>query len=143
MDLDTSRWSGEGEFTALLIERLRDVAEIAAVHVEDAPATRAEADYNFVSNELFITFHTKPRRISIRRLGFWPGSATVLDKTMDVAGLERTLTGIADIGPPDYGDDGMLQYLKTETVIQPYQTRGYKLIELVRIYEAGSPRRSS
>jgi hypothetical protein len=31
----------------------------------------------------------------------------------------------------------MLQYLKTERVIPPYQTRGYKLVELVRVYEAG------
>jgi hypothetical protein len=32
----------------------------------------------------------------------------------------------------------MIQYLRTERVIPPYQTRGYKLIELVRIYRAGS-----
>ena len=32
----------------------------------------------------------------------------------------------------------MIQYLHTQRVIPPYQTRGYKLIELVRIYEAGA-----
>jgi hypothetical protein len=30
----------------------------------------------------------------------------------------------------------MIQYLRTERIIPPYQTRGYKLVELVRIYEA-------
>ena len=42
-----------------------------------------------------------------------------------------------DVGAPDYSDDAMLQYLRTERVVPPYQTRGYKIVELVRIYEAG------
>jgi len=54
---------------------------------------------------------------------------------MTLAGLEAVLTGIPEIGAPDYSDEGMLQYLRTERVIPPYQTRGYKLVELVRIYE--------
>ena len=33
----------------------------------------------------------------------------------------------------------MLQYLRTERIVPPYQTRGYKLVELVRIYEVGTP----
>jgi hypothetical protein len=37
----------------------------------------------------------------------------------------------------------MLQYLRTERVIPPYQTRGIKLVELVRIYEAGSAQPNS
>jgi hypothetical protein len=38
----------------------------------------------------------------------------------------------------------MIQYLRTERVIPPYQTRGYKLIELIRIYRADiSSRRHS
>jgi len=36
----------------------------------------------------------------------------------------------------DYADEGMIQYLRTERVIPPYQTKGYKLIELLRIYES-------
>jgi hypothetical protein len=28
----------------------------------------------------------------------------------------------------------MLQYLRTERIVPPYQTRGYKLVEMVRIY---------
>ena len=32
----------------------------------------------------------------------------------------------------------MLQYLRAERIVPPYQTRGYKLVELVRIYEVGT-----
>jgi len=32
----------------------------------------------------------------------------------------------------------MLQYLRSERIVPPYQTRGYKLVELVRIYDAGA-----
>jgi hypothetical protein len=52
------------------------------------------------------------------------------------------LGAIPDVGEPDYGDEGMLQYLRTERIVPPYQTRGYKLVELVRVYEVGTPRRS-
>jgi hypothetical protein len=34
----------------------------------------------------------------------------------------------------------MMQYLRTERIIPPYQTRGYKLVELVRIYEITAER---
>jgi hypothetical protein len=34
----------------------------------------------------------------------------------------------------------MLQYLRTERVVPPYQTRGYKIVELVRVYEVGRAR---
>ena len=46
------------------------------------------------------------------------------------------------IGEPDYADDGLLQYLRTERIIPPYQTRGYKLVEMIRMYEVGTPSRS-
>ena len=62
---------------------------------------------------------------------------TVTDKAMTLQGLETALTSIEGVGAPDYGDEGMLQYLRAERIIPPYQTRGYKLVELVRIYEAG------
>ena len=52
------------------------------------------------------------------------------------------LTAAPEIGAPDYSDEGMLQYLRTERIIPPYQTRGYKLVELVRLYDASAPRRS-
>jgi hypothetical protein len=54
MQLDTSNWSGEGVFTHLLIERLQQIEGVALVRVEDAPASRSEADYNFMSNEIFV-----------------------------------------------------------------------------------------
>jgi hypothetical protein len=142
MELDTSRWSGEGEFTALLVERLRTLSSIAMVRVEDAPASRSDADYNFVSNELFVAFTAKTRRERFRRFGILPASRAVLEKEMTIAGLEQALTALADIGAPDYSDDGMLQYLRATRIVAPYQTRGYKLVELVRIYEIGSARRS-
>ena len=58
LEIDSSAWSGEGTFTALLIDRLRDVAGVRFVRVEDAPATRSAADYNFISNELYVGFET-------------------------------------------------------------------------------------
>ena len=138
MELDTSNWSGEGPFTELLIEHLRTLDPIALVRVEDAPASRSEADYNFISNELFVAFTTKVRRERIRRFGILPGSRAVAEKEMTVAGLEQALTSRSGIGAPDYSDEGMLQYLRTERIVPPYQTRGYKLVELVRIYEIGA-----
>ena len=45
---------------------------------------------------------------------------------------------MSDIGAPDYADAGMIQYLRTERIVPPYQTRGYKLVELVRLYEVGT-----
>jgi hypothetical protein len=141
-ELDTTAWSGEGTFTQQLLERLRDIPSVRVVRVEDAPATRSEADYNFISNELFVDFVTTERRESFKRFGVLPGQRTVTEKTMTLAGLEAVLTGMDSIGAPDYGDEGMLQYLRAERIVPPYQTRGYKLVEMVRIYELGTPRRS-
>ena len=141
-ELETSAWSGEGTFTQLLIERLRDVAGVRFVRVEDAPATRSDADYNFISNELYIGFETATRQERITRFGVLPGVRTVTDKAMTLQGLEAALAGLDGVGAPDYGDEGMLQYLRAERIIPPYQTRGYKLVEMVRLYEVGTPRRS-
>ena len=137
MDVDVSGWSGEGEFTQTVVDHLATVPGIAAVKVEDAPASRSEADYNFLSNEIFVVFGTVERREPIRRLGIIPGTRRVAEKALTLADLSSQLEAAAGIGAPDYSDDGMIQYLRTERVIPPYQTRGYKLVELVRIYEAG------
>jgi hypothetical protein len=134
MEIDTSKWSGEGAFTERLIDQLKQVAEIAVLLVEDAPASRSEADYNFISNEIFVGFATVSREEPTRRFGFLPGSRTVTEAAMTVPALEAVLTSVPDIGAPDYSDDGMLQYLRTERIVPPYQTRGYKLVELVRVY---------
>ena len=141
LELETSAWSGEGTFTQFLIDRLRDVAGVRFVRVEDAPATRSDADYNFISNELYIGFETIERREPIRRFGVLPGVRVVMEKAMTLQGLEAALTAVDGVGAPDYGDEGMLQYLRAERIIPPYQTRGYKLVEMVRIYQVGTSRR--
>jgi hypothetical protein len=141
-EIDATNWSGEGTFTQVLIDRMGQLEGIRLVRVEDAPATRSDADYNFISNELFVAFATVERRESIKRFGLLPGSRIVADKAMTLAGLAAVLGAIPDVGEPDYGDESMLQYLRTERIVPPYQTRGYKLVELVRVYEVGTPRRS-
>lgn len=140
--VDSSRWSGEGEFTQKLIDRLREVEQLAGVKVEDAPSTRSDADYNFVSNEIFVTFAEITREEPIKRFGIIPGTRHVTKRVMNLTALAKVLEDSDGIGPADYGDEGMLQYLRTQRVIQPYQTRGYKLVELVRIYEIGTPSRA-
>jgi hypothetical protein len=140
-ETDASNWSGEGAFTQLLLDRLKDVGGVRSVRVEDAPATRSDADYQFMSNELFVSFAEREREERFTRFGFVPASRIVREPLMTLAGLEEALAALPDVGAPDYADEGMLQYLRTERVVPPYQTRGYKLVELVRIYEAGTPRR--
>src|SRR4029077_1313204 len=142
MELDISKWSGEGAFTQVLVDWLAKVDGGTAGRVAGAPASRSEADYNFISNELFVAFETAVRTEPVRRLGVIPGSRKITYQKLDVAGLEALMTAAPGIGAPDYSDAGMLQYLRTERIIPPYQTRGYKLVELVRLYDAGAPRRS-
>jgi hypothetical protein len=141
MQSDQSKWSGEGAFTQILIDHLGQIAEVASIRVEDAPASRSEADYNLVSNEIFVVFATIARQEATRRFGFLPGSRTVHEKAMTISGLEAALTSVEGIGAPGYSDDGMIQYLRTERIVPHYQTRGYKLVELVRIYDASAPPR--
>jgi hypothetical protein len=142
MNVDLSGWSGEGEFTHTVLERLKGMEQIAAIKVEDAPASRSEADYNFLSNEIFLVFRTIERREPVRRLGVLPGTRVISAKAMSLADVSGLLQSTEGIGAPDYVDDGLIQYLRTERIIPPYQTRGYKLVELVRIYEAGIERYS-
>jgi hypothetical protein len=140
-ELDTSAWTGEGAFTQLVIDRLRELDAVRLVRVENAPSTRSDADYKFISNEVYVGFATVDRQERVKRFGVLPGSRTVTEKVMTLSGLEAVLAAIADVGAPDYGDQGMLQYLRAERIIPPYQTKGYKLVEMVRIYEVGTPRR--
>jgi hypothetical protein len=141
-EVDTTKWSGEGTFTQIVIDRLRELAAIRFVRVEDAPATRSEADYNFISNEIFVEFATTTRQEPVKRFGILPATRSVEEKTMTIADLEKTLAASAGIGEPDYSDEGMLQYLRAERIVPAYQTRGYKLVELLRIYEVGTPSRA-
>lgn len=142
MELDTSGWSGEGAFTQVLIDALRELQTVSFLRVEDAPATRSDADYNFISNEIFVTFALRTRLEPTRRLGFIPGTRRVEEKVMTMDSLEAALGEVDAVGAPDYADHGMLQYLRTERIVPPYQKKGYKLVELVRLYEVGTePRR--
>jgi hypothetical protein len=135
MTVDTTNWSGEGAFTQTVVDHLQRLDAVELLRVEDAPASRSEADYNFISNEIYVRFTATPLVERAKLLGVLPTSRTVLVKTMDVKKLEQTLTAIPEIGAPDYSDETMLQYLRSERIIPPYQTRGYKLVELLRIYE--------
>jgi hypothetical protein len=139
--VDTTRWSGEGTFTQQLLDQLKQLDGVTLVRVEDAPASRSEADYNFISNEIFVVFDTIATRQRFRRFGLFPAERSVTQPKLNVAGLEAALTSLPSIGAPDYSDEGMLQYLRTERIVPPYQTKGYKLVELVRIYEASAPGR--
>ena len=93
MDLDISGWSGEGDFTQTVIDHLKGLAHIAALKVEDAPASRSEADYNFLSNEIFVTFATVERREPVRRLGIIPGTKRVTEKGHDDGNSEHSAGG--------------------------------------------------
>ena len=136
MEVDSTRWSGEGTFTLVLLDSLRGLSGLETIRVEDAPATRSEASYNFISNEIFVRFLVRRRREVSRRFGFLPVTRSVADTAMTLANLGAALGEFPEIGPADYSDAGMLQYLRSEHIVAPYQTRGYKLVELVRIYEA-------
>lgn len=142
MEVETSNWSGDGSFTQILIDWIRHLDEVVLFRVEDAPASRSEVGYNFISNELYVDFRVRHRLERARRLGIWPVTRSIPERVMTLGGLEGALAAVDGIGPPDYSDEGMIQYLRTERIIPPYQTKGYKLVELIRIYEVGTePRR--
>ena len=142
MDIDREQWSGEGDFTEQLLSWLAGRDDIAFLRVEDAVATRAEVDYNFISNEIYVGFRTRDRQERRRLWGVVPVRRTIVEKVTTMEALETALADDPELGAPDYADEGMIQYLYTQRVIPPYQTRGYKLIELVRIYEAGAAPRA-
>jgi hypothetical protein len=140
MEIESSGWSGEGTFTVVLLDALKAIDAIEFARVEDAPASRAESGYAFISNEIYVRFRTNVRRDTRRRFGVpWPVRVDV--KQMTIGGLAGRLGPIEGVGDPDYADEGMLQYLRTERIVAPYQTKAYKVVEMVRIYEVGTPRR--
>ena len=142
MQVEDAGWTGEGPFTAVLLEALKGIDAIEYLRVEDAPSSRAEPGYAFISNEIYIRFKTDIRRETRRRFGIpWPAAVEV--KRMTLGGLAGRLGPADGIGEPDYADDTMLQYLRTERIVAPYQTKGYKVVEMVRLYEVGTPRRET
>jgi hypothetical protein len=56
---------------------------------------------------------------------------------MTLEALASALGAVDGVGEPDYADEGMLQYLRTERIIPPYQTKGVKVVEMIRVYETG------
>lgn len=133
MLIERAGWSGDGDFTRQVLDVLQEVARIEVLRVEDAPATRSEADYLFLSNEIYVRFATVGRWTMSRVAGLpWPRR---IDRPIfSLAELDSLLAGRPEVGPADYADAGMLQYLRTERIVAPYQTRGIKLVELLRIY---------
>jgi hypothetical protein len=138
--IESAAWGGEGAFTAALVEALGAIDTIEFLRVEDAPASRAEPGYAFISNEIYVKFKTGSKTETRRRLGLpWPTRVQV--KRMTLEELAVRLGPADGVGEPDYADEGMLQYLRTERIVAPYQTKGCKVVEMVRVYEVGTARR--
>jgi len=134
VDLDTSKWSSDGDFTHVLVDALSSLDGIAAIRVEDSPASRNDTGYAFLSNEIYVTFDTVsvPRRA--RLLGVLPVTRRRRVPAGTLVGLASRLASTDGVGEPDYQDDGMLQYLRAERVAAPWQTKGIKVVEMVRVY---------
>jgi hypothetical protein len=137
MEPDLSGWTGEGTLTPVLIEALKGIDAVEWFKVDDAPASRAEPGYAFISNEVFVRFATEARVERVKRFGI-PWSRTVNVNRMTLEQLGQALGAVEGLGEPDYTDAGMLQYLRAERIIPPYQTTGPKVVEMVRIYAAGT-----
>lgn len=139
--IDSTNWSGDGDFTRRLVEVLAGLDEIAHVRVEDSPASRQDPAYAFLSNEVFLGFCTE-ETVTVRRwLGVLPRRQRVQAPRLSIAGLAARLARVDEVGEPDYQDEGMLQYLRAERVRAPWQSKGIKVVEMVRIYAAGTPSR--
>jgi hypothetical protein len=140
MHVESRGWSRDGTFTPVLLDALKAIEAIEFLRLEDAPASRAEPGYAFISNEIYVRFRTD-RRIETRRRFGLPWRTRVDVKQMTLGELAARL-GLTDgVGEPDYSDNGLLQYLRTERIVAPHQTKGYKVVEMVRVYEVGTPRR--
>ena len=141
-ECDISAWSGEGAFTQQLINWFTEQETIAFLKVEDAKSARADVEYNFISNEIFLQFHTVKKTKKQSLWGVLSFNRTIFDKLMTIEELHVLLENQQEIGSVDYADADMIQFLRTERIVPPYQTKGYKLIELVRIYEFGATSRT-
>jgi hypothetical protein len=139
MQVDRSAWSGDGDFTIRLLDVLEQLEEVASLRVEDSPASRSGTGYSLLGNEVYVSFAAERRPLRERWLGLFPRTRLVEIPRLTLAGLEARLAAVEGIGQADYVDEGMLQYLRTERIVPPYQTRGYKLVELVRIYRVTGP----
>jgi len=85
-----------------------------------------------------VGFADEERTAQTRWLGLVPRVRRWREPVLAFAGLEPLLAAAEGIGPPDYLDDGMIQYLRAERIVAPYQTRGLKVVEMVRLYPVGT-----
>jgi len=134
MTLETTGWSGEGAFTQRVVDALQTIDGVAFVRVEDAPASQTGVGFSFLCNEVFVRFETHHRIQHHRWLGLIPVQRKVCEPALRLSDLEAALAGRPGIGSADYSDENMLQFLRVERIVPPYQTRGYKQVEMVRIY---------
>lgn len=134
-EIDTTKWSGDGDFTKVLVEALTALGdEVVLVRVEDSPASRADAGFAFLSNEIYVGFAGRHEPVTQRLLGVIPVTRTRVVPALDLAGLAGRLSDTPGVGAPDFEDEGMLQYLKAERVAAPWQAKGIKVVEMVRVY---------
>jgi len=134
MPIDRTNWSGEGTFTATCVEVLDTMNAFDLIRVEDAPASRADSGFTFISNEIYLHPRARFRSERVRLAGLPLWTRLVREATVSTDWLRQRLAGQAGIGDADFADGEMLQYLRTERIVPPYQVRGFKLVELVRIY---------
>jgi hypothetical protein len=137
IQIDREAWSGDGDLTRLLIAKLASIEQVGFLRVEDAPASRAGPAFNFICNEIYVAFRVQRAVGSRRLLRLLPVPALVLRKSLTLSRLQDLLASDESIGPPDYWDARMLQYLRSERVAAPYRAHGPKLVEMVRIYDVG------
>ncbi len=135
IEIQQDAWSGDGDLTRLLLHKLASIEQVGFLRVEDAPASRDGAAFNFICNEIYLAFRIQRAVAGRRLLGLLPVPVLVLRKSLTLDGLQALLASDETIGPPDYADARMLQYLRAERVAAAYQSRGPKLVEMVRIYE--------
>lgn len=135
-EIDAAKWSGDGDFTRALVDVLGACEEVVRVRVEDSPASHDDAGYAFLSNEIYVDFTPRAEAYTVKWLGVIPVARTRQVPALDLRALAARLAGVEGVGEPDYQDEGMLQYLRAERVKAPWQTKGIKVVELVRIYQA-------
>lgn len=139
--IESDGWSGDGDFTRRLVEEFAAMEDVAEVRVEDSPASRTDAAFAFLANEIYVRAATRTVRRREPWLRVLSREREVEVPTTTLQALSAKLAAIEAVGEPDYQDEGMLQYLRTERVVAPWQTKGIKVVEMVRIYAAGTPRR--
>ena len=90
MDIDKEKWSGDGDFTERLLAVLSEMASVSFLRVEDAPASRSDAGFSFISNEIFVKFREVPVAETVKLAGA-PGF------TVSAAGGTAMLTGLFSV----------------------------------------------